>query len=46
VIVTIAATKPSAADQQAAMLLAMGTKGVELGLWHYLSGQDPLPSGR
>jgi hypothetical protein len=38
VILLIAQTKPSASVQQAAMLLAMGTKGVELGLWHYVYG--------
>jgi hypothetical protein len=38
VILTVAATRPAPADQRAAMLLAMGTKGAELALWHYIYG--------
>jgi hypothetical protein len=38
VVLTIAATRPAPADQRAAMLLAMGTKGAELALWHYIYG--------
>ena len=38
VVLTIASTRPAQSDQRAAMLLAMGTKGAELALWHYIYG--------